>query len=57
MTGVQTCALPIYCPYMPVTSLGAMQMADMRNKEGFATAYAFTMVNNKLYQKGTIIPE
>ena len=46
-----------YCPYMPVTSLGMIQTADMRNRQGFATAYAFTMVNSKLYQKGTIIPE
>lgn len=46
-----------YCPYMPVTSLGMIQTGDMRNREGFATSYAFTMVNSKLYQKGTIIPE
>ena len=46
-----------YCPYMPVTSLGMIQTGDMRNREGFATAYAFTMVNSKLYQKGSIIPE
>lgn len=46
-----------YCPYMPVTSLGMIQTGDMRNREGFATSYAFTMVNSKLYQKGAIIPE
>ena len=46
-----------YCPYMPVTSLGMIQTGDMRNREGFATAYAFTMVNSKLYQKGSVIPE
>ena len=46
-----------YCPYMPVTSLGMIQTGDMRNREGFATSYAFTMVNSKLYQKGSIIPE
>ena len=46
-----------YCPYMPVTSLGMIQTGDMRNREGFATAYAFTVVNSKLYQKGTIVPE
>ncbi len=46
-----------YCPYMPVTSLGMIQTGDMRNRQGFATAYAFTMVNSKLYQKGSIIPE
>ena len=46
-----------YCPYMPVTSLGMIQMGDMRNREGFATSYAFTVVNSKLYQKGSIIPE
>lgn len=46
-----------YCPYMPVTSLGMIQTGDMRNREGFATAYAFTVVNSKLYQKGSIIPE
>lgn len=46
-----------YCPYMPVTSLGMIQTGDMRNRQGFATAYAFTMVNSKLYQKGKIIPE
>ena len=46
-----------YCPYMPVTSLGMIQTGDMRNREGFATSYAFTMVNSKLYQKGIIIPE
>jgi len=46
-----------YCPYMPITSLGMIQTGDMRNREGFATAYAFTLINSKLYQKGTIIPE
>lgn len=46
-----------YCPYMPVTSLGMIQTGDMRNREGFATSYAFTVVNSKLYQKGSIIPE
>lgn len=46
-----------YCPYMPVTSLGMIQTGDMRNREGFATAYAFTLVNSKLYQKGSVIPE
>lgn len=46
-----------YCPYMPVTTLGAIQTGDMKNREGFATAYAFTVVNSKLYQKGSIIPE
>ena len=44
-----------YCPYMPVTSLGMLQMGDMRNREGFATAYAFTIINSKLYQKGHIV--
>ena len=42
---------------MPVSSLGMIQGADMRNREGFATSYAFAMVNNKLYQKGKVIPE
>ena len=46
-----------YCPYMPVTSLGMLQMGDMRNREGFATAYAFTIINSKLYQKGKIITQ
>ena len=46
-----------FCPYMPVSSLGMIQGADMRNREGFATSYAFAMVNNKLYQKGKVIPE
>lgn len=46
-----------YCPYMPVTSLGMIQTGDMRNREGFATSYAFTVVNSKLYQKGKIIAE
>lgn len=46
-----------YCPYMPVTSMGMIQTGDMRNREGFATSYAFTVVNSKLYQKGSIIPE
>ena len=46
-----------YCPYMPVTSLGMIQTGDMRNREGFATAYAFTLINSKLYQKGSVIPE
>lgn len=46
-----------YCPYMPVTSLGSVQTGDMRNRQGFATAYAFTMINSKLYQRGSIIPE
>ena len=46
-----------YCPYMPITSLGMIQTGDMRNREGFATAYAFTLINSKLYQKGAVIPE
>ena len=46
-----------YCPYMPVTSLGMIQTGDMRNREGFATAYAFQMINSKLYQRGVITPE
>lgn len=46
-----------FCPYMPVSSMGLIQGADMRNREGFATSYAFAMVNNKLYQKGKIIAE
>lgn len=46
-----------YCPYMPVSSLGMIQTGDMRNREGFATSYAFAMVNSKLYQKGKIIAE
>lgn len=46
-----------YCPYMPITSLGMIQTGDMRNREGFATAYAFTMINSKLYQKGIITPQ
>ena len=46
-----------FCPYMPVSSLGMIQGADMRNREGFATSYACAMVNNKLYQKGKVIPE
>jgi|GEM_PF-2996581 len=46
-----------YCPYMPITSLGMIQTGDMRNREGFATSYAFTLINSKLYQKGKILPE
>jgi len=45
-----------YCPYLTGVSLGMIESGDMRAREGWASSFAFAVVNSKLYQRGVITP-